>query len=79
MSGRERFGCGAGRMIRHLTDLAATREVWGADISAEHTHWCKQNLRSPFNFAKMLRPSFDVLSITREACFYQTAFLLKGK
>ena len=45
------FGCGAGRMIRHLKDLSETCEIWGTDISAEHIYWCKQNLSPPFNFA----------------------------
>ena len=44
------LGCGAGRMIRHLQDLARTCEVWGTDISAEHIYWCRQNLSPPFNF-----------------------------
>ncbi len=30
-------------------------------------------------FSKMLRPTFDILSVTPEAYFYQTAFLLKRK
>lgn len=45
------FGCGAGRMIRHLQPLAATCEVWGTDISAEHILWCKRHLSPPFHFA----------------------------
>lgn len=45
------FGCGAGRMLRHLKDWAATGEVWGVDISAEHIHWCAQHLEPPFRFA----------------------------
>lgn len=45
------LGCGAGRMIRHLQDLAETCEIWGTDISSEHVYWCKQNLSPPFNFA----------------------------
>ena len=44
------LGCGAGRMIRHLQPLAATCEIWGADISAEHILWCKRNLSPPFHF-----------------------------
>jgi ubiquinone/menaquinone biosynthesis C-methylase UbiE len=45
------FGCGAGRMIRHLRSFAETTEIWGTDISAEHILWCKRNLSPPFRFA----------------------------
>jgi SAM-dependent methyltransferase len=45
------LGCGAGRMIRYLRDLAATCEIWGADISAEHIFWCRRHLSPPFHFA----------------------------
>ena len=45
------LGCGAGRMIRHLRELAATCEIWGMDISAEHIFWCRENLCPPFHFA----------------------------
>lgn len=45
------FGCGAGRMVRHLKDLSETCEIWGTDISAEHIYWCKQHLSPPFHFA----------------------------
>jgi SAM-dependent methyltransferase len=45
------FGCGAGRMIRHLRDVAETCEIWGTDISAAHIYWCKQHLSPPFHFA----------------------------
>jgi ubiquinone/menaquinone biosynthesis C-methylase UbiE len=45
------LGCGAGRMIRHLVELAATCEIWGMDISAEHIFWCRANLSPPFHFA----------------------------
>lgn len=45
------LGCGAGRMIRHLAELAATCEIWGMDISAEHIFWCRANLSPPFHFA----------------------------
>jgi ubiquinone/menaquinone biosynthesis C-methylase UbiE len=44
------LGCGAGRMIRHLRPLAATCEIWGADISADHIIWCKRHLSPPFHF-----------------------------
>jgi ubiquinone/menaquinone biosynthesis C-methylase UbiE len=44
------FGCGKGRMIRHLHDLAETCEVWGTDIKPEHIAWCAQHLTPPFHF-----------------------------
>jgi SAM-dependent methyltransferase len=49
------FGCGAGRMIRHLEPLAGKCEIWGVDIRSEHILWCKQNLSPPFNFATTTR------------------------
>lgn len=44
------FGCGDGRMIRWLEDLARDREIWGVDIDSKHIFWCKQNLCPPFHF-----------------------------
>jgi ubiquinone/menaquinone biosynthesis C-methylase UbiE len=44
-------GCGAGRMIRCLIDLADMCEIWGTDIQAECIYWCKQHLAPPFHFA----------------------------
>jgi SAM-dependent methyltransferase len=44
------FGCGDGRMIRWLEDLAHDREIWGSDIHAERIIWCKQHLSPPFRF-----------------------------
>ncbi len=45
------FGCGSGRMIRWLHDVADSCEIWGTDISSRHIYWCKQNLSPPFHFA----------------------------
>ena len=45
------FGCGSGRLIRWLCDMAEGSEIWGVDIRAEHLLWCKQNLQPPFHFA----------------------------
>jgi SAM-dependent methyltransferase len=44
------FGCGDGRLIRHLHHLAERWEIWGADISADRIYWCSENLSPPFNF-----------------------------
>lgn len=43
------FGCGAGRMTRHLAAEAAAGEVWGVDIHAEAIHWAQAHL-PPFHF-----------------------------
>jgi len=45
------FGCGAGRMMRWLVDIADRCEVWGVDISARHIIWCQEHLSPPFKFA----------------------------
>ena len=45
------FGCGSGRLIRWLADLAEGSHIHGVDIQAEHVLWCKQNLQPPFHFA----------------------------
>lgn len=45
------LGCGGGRMIRHLRDIAAHTQVWGMDISAPHINWLKTHLAPPFHFA----------------------------
>jgi ubiquinone/menaquinone biosynthesis C-methylase UbiE len=45
------FGCAAGRMIRHLPDVAQRAELWGVDVSAEHIRWCIENLTPTIHFA----------------------------
>jgi SAM-dependent methyltransferase len=45
------FGCGAGRMMRWLDDVAHRCEIWGVDISARHIIWCQEYLTPPFKFA----------------------------
>ena len=45
------FGCGTGRMIRHLPEIAPSAELWGVDISAEHIRWCIENLTPAIHFA----------------------------
>jgi ubiquinone/menaquinone biosynthesis C-methylase UbiE len=44
------FGCGHGRMIRCLEELARNGEVWGSDIEASRIVWSKQNLSPAFHF-----------------------------
>ena len=45
------FGCGAGRMIRHLPDVAPIAQLWGVDLSAQHIRWCVDNLTPTIHFA----------------------------
>ena len=45
------FGCGAGRMIRHVPEFAPKAQLWGVDVSAEHIRWCVENLTPVVHFA----------------------------
>jgi len=45
------FGCGTGRMIRHLANVSESCEIWGTDVHAESIYWCNQHLNPPFHFA----------------------------
>ena len=44
------FGCGAGRAIRHLLDLAPECELWGSDIDPRCIEWDAQNLGPAASF-----------------------------
>lgn len=44
------FGCGAGRMMRHLNNLVDDCEIWGTDINSTQIIWAKQHLGSPLRF-----------------------------
>jgi ubiquinone/menaquinone biosynthesis C-methylase UbiE len=45
------FGCAAGRMIRHLPEIALNAELWGVDRNAEHIRWCIENFTPAIHFA----------------------------
>jgi len=38
------FGCGCGRVMRHLWAAEPGLSVWGTDINAEQVAWCRANL-----------------------------------
>jgi SAM-dependent methyltransferase len=38
------FGCGCGRMLLWMTDVAKTGELHGTDIDAEAIEWCRANI-----------------------------------
>ena len=45
------FGCAAGRMIRHLPEIAPNAQLWGVDQNAERIRWCIENLTPAIHFA----------------------------
>lgn len=38
------WGCGPGRIIRHLPDLLPQARFFGIDYNSRSIHWCQQNL-----------------------------------
>lgn len=42
------FGCGPGRLARHLTQFDAIREFWGVDINAEAIAWNQAHLQGVY-------------------------------
>jgi SAM-dependent methyltransferase len=38
------FGCGCGRVLRHLAGLVPRQELHGADLDAESVAWCREHL-----------------------------------
>jgi SAM-dependent methyltransferase len=52
------FGCGCGRTLVHLKDLAPHAQFDGTDIDASAIEWCKENLRfATFNVGKASPPT----------------------
>ena len=51
------FGCGCGRTLVHVKDLAPNAQIDGTDIDAEAIEWCKQNLKfASFSLSKETPP-----------------------
>ena len=44
------FGCGPGRMIRWLYDIAPQCEVWGVDVHEASIKWLQRHFTPPFSF-----------------------------
>lgn len=54
LAGRPRlldFGCGPGRLLRHLVGVADLLDLVGVDVRAEHVAWCRARL-APLRFAE---------------------------
>lgn len=45
------FGCGCGRVLRHLRDLSGRSQLYGCDYNGKLIDWCTQNLAFA-NFSK---------------------------
>lgn len=39
------FGCGCGRVLRHIRKLSANAEIFGTDIDPEGIAWCQDNIK----------------------------------
>lgn len=44
------LGCGVGRMIRWLVDLADDQPIWGVDIEVAAIRWAQEHMTPPFHF-----------------------------
>jgi SAM-dependent methyltransferase len=44
------FGCGAGRVVRHLGDMVGSGEVWGSDIDPACIAWNTEHLGPSISF-----------------------------
>lgn len=44
------FGCGAGRVVRHLAPLAPETELWGSDIDPRCIEWDREHLGDRLSF-----------------------------
>jgi SAM-dependent methyltransferase len=52
------FGCGCGRTVVHMRDLAPAAQIDGIDIDADAIEWCTQNLNfASFSVGKETPPS----------------------
>lgn len=64
------FGCGCGRTMVHMKDLAPNAQFEGIDIDANAIRWCKENLKfASFSLSKETPPigyeanSFDLIYV----------------
>jgi SAM-dependent methyltransferase len=63
------FGCGAGRIIRHMPRITDA-ELFGVDYNARQVRWCSQNLKGTFK-RNRLHPPLDF-----EAGFFDALYAL---
>ena len=67
------WGCGPGRIVRHLPSLLSTAEIYGIDYNENYIKWCSENLKKihfstnkigpPMNYAASFFDAIIGLSI----------------
>ena len=69
------FGCGAGRVLRHLVPEAPRAELWGCDIDRPSIEWLEQNLSPPLHvFVNGERPPLPHASGTFDLIYAASVF-----
>jgi len=69
------FGCGGGRMLRHLVRYTGTCRIYGTDISGDHVLWLKQYLSSNFTiFQNTTIPHLPLESATFRLIYCGSVF-----
>lgn len=62
------FGCGCGRLIRHM-DARGGQHIWGCDVNSKLVRWCQKNLNGTFIRSNRLPPlpfadsEFDIVLV----------------
>ena len=68
------FGCGCGRVLRHLIPFAAAHHLYGTDIDQEAVSWCRRNLPSTCCGVNGLMPPLDYTDGTFDLIFVFSVF-----
>jgi SAM-dependent methyltransferase len=55
------FGCGAGRIARHLVDFEPILDLWGVDVDADAVAWASRHLPGHYRIIPR-RPPVDMAS-----------------
>lgn len=53
------WGCGPGRIVRHLPEILSTSEVYGSDYKKEYIDWCSSNLKNITFITNELAPPIN--------------------
>ena len=53
------WGCGPGRIVRHLPSLLPTAEIYGTDYNESYIKWCSENLKGISFSANKIDPPMN--------------------